>query len=425
MRRTVQFFLCLIVLCACGSSDPLTHANSAKLRTGRWRMQLDVRTGDDPGPVLLPFLFDLTQDSGLWRMVVHNGPETIPVDDILVVHDTIRIRMPLFDSEFVGSFTNDSLITGAWHNYLKGPDYQIPFTARAGAEDRFPAPRDSKHDLSGNWECHFAQHTPDAYDAIGMFEEKSGHVTGTFGTETGDYRYLEGITSGDSLFLSAFDGSHAFLFAAVLRNDSLIGRFRSGVHSQESWVAVRNPSFALRDPDSLTFLKEGYDMADFHLPDLDGRPVSPMDAEHRGHVLMVQVMGSWCPNCVDETLLLDEMYSTYHAQGLDVIAIAFERYPERERALRALRRFKQKLKVSYDVLYAGEARKEVANEQLPFLDHIMSYPTCIFIDRAGKVRRIRTGFYGPGTGEHYLAYKRNLKAFIEQMLSEGGLAAAS
>lgn len=418
MRSCGPFLLCLTLLCACASPDNVGLKAPPHLRSGSWRMELDVRTGTDPGAVVLPFLFDLNGDSGAWHMVVHNGAETIPVDDIRVGRDSIRIRMPLFDSEFVGYFGNDSLIGGFWHNYLKGPDYRIPFIARAGATDRFPEHARGRQDITGNWECHFAQNTEDAYNAIGIFHEEGGRVTGTFGTETGDYRYLEGVTVGDSLFLSAFDGSHAFLFTAALHNDSIIGRFRSGIHSQETWTAVRNPDYKLRDPDSLTFLKEGYDMADFRFPGLDGDTVSPMDARHKGHVMMVQVMGSWCPNCVDETLLLDEMYSTYHDQGLDVIAIAFERYPDKERALRALRRFKEKLKVGYEILYAGEARKEVASAKLPFLDHVMSYPTCIFIDRAGKVRRIRTGFYGPGTGEHYEAYKRNLKAFIEHMLAE-------
>ena len=245
-----------------------------------------------------------------------------------------------------------------------------------------------------------------------------GRVTGTFGTETGDYRYLDGIMHGDSLLLSAFDGSHAFLFQAALRGDSLLGRFRSGIHSQEPWYAIRNEAFHLRDPDSLTFLKEGHEMVALRLPDLDGRSISPMDDPYKGHVRMVQVMGSWCPNCVDETVLLTELYDQYHQQGLDVFAVAFERYPEKDKAIASLKRFKDRLRVKYDVLYGGESRKEVASEKLPFLDHIMSYPTCIFIDRAGKVRRIRTGFYGPGTGEHYLNYKRNLKAFIEKMLAE-------
>ena len=381
-------------------------------------MEMDVRTGGDDRSVILPFLFDLVQDSGTWTMLVHNGDETIAVDDVTITADTFHVRMPLFDSEFTGVPGSDSTISGYWYNHLKGPDYRIPFTARAGQEHRFTENPDSHHDVTGNWECHFADGTPDAYPAIGIFTSADGRVTGTFGTETGDYRYLDGVMHGDSLLLSAFDGSHAFLFNAVLRGDSLIGRFRSGIHSQEPWTAVRNREFHLRDPDSLTFLKEGYDMVDIRLPDLDGDSVSPMDERFAGHVRMVQVMGSWCPNCVDETVLLTEMYDQYHAQGLDVFAVAFERYPEKRMALTALKHFKDKLNVKYDMLYGGESRKETAAEKLPFLDHIMSYPTCIFIDRAGKVRRIRTGFYGPGTGEHYENYKRNLKLFLEKMLAE-------
>jgi len=49
---------------------------------------------------------------------------------------------------------------------------------------------------------------------------------------------------------------------------------------------------------------------------------------------------------------------------------------------------------------------------------VMSYPTCIMIDRNGKVRRIRTGIYGPSTGEHYTKYKRSLEGFVEELLAE-------
>jgi hypothetical protein len=59
-----------------------------------------------------------------------------------------------------------------------------------------------------------------------------------------------------------------------------------------------------------------------------------------------------------------------------------------------------------------------ASAQLPFLNHVMSFPTCIFVDRKGKVRRIHTGFYGPGTGRYYEAYKSDLYAFVQQLLNE-------
>lgn len=380
----------------------------------------------DMSGVALPFLFEFAKgDSGVWSMIVHNGQEEIVVNDIVMHNDTILVRMPLFDSEFKGVRRGDSVITGYWHNYLKGPEYRIPFTAQAGVHQRFPGAGGSTTDVDGTWEVHFDGGSPDAYNAIGIFEQhEGGLLTGTFLTETSDYRYLEGVARNDSLFLSCFDGSHAFLFRAALQGDSLYGRFWSGTHWQEPWVAVRNADYHLRNADSLTFLREGYDMVDFRFPDLDGNMISPSDERFKGRPLMIQVMGSWCPNCVDEARLLGDMYAEYHEHGLEVIAVAFEKHPDPEKALAGLRRFRDVLGVRYPIVYAGLASKEVASEKLPFLEHIMSYPTCVFVDRNGSVRRIRTGFYGPSTGQHYENYRRNLSVFIEQLLSEEALAQA-
>ncbi len=400
----------VVFLAACGGQNkPIPEP-----RQGVWRMELDLN-----GP-LLPFTFDLARSEGAtWTMHVHNGAEDIVVTDVDLRADTIHMRMPLFDSEFLGVVVNDSTITGRWHNYLKGPEYSIPFHAVAGTKTRFPGAAVASANISGTWRAHFSAGTPDAYNAIGDFrQDGAGAVSGTFMTETGDYRYLEGVMHGDSLLLSCFDGSHAFLFQAVLLGDTLFGRCMSGVHWQETWVAVRDAKYQLRDPDSLTTLREGYDMVDFQFPDLDGKLISSRDERFRGKVMMVQIMGSWCPNCIDEARLLTEVYGKYHERGLEVVAVAFEKHAEPGRATEALVRFRRSLGVPYPVLYGGTASKEVAGSKLPFLDHLMSYPTCIFIDRQGVVRRIRTGFYGPGTGEHYEHYKRKLDLFLQGLLAE-------
>jgi thiol-disulfide isomerase/thioredoxin len=183
-------------------------------------------------------------------------------------------------------------------------------------------------------------------------------------------------------------------------------------------VAVRNPQYTLRDPDSLTFLREGHDMMDLRFPDLHGTLVSPSDPRYKGKPLVIQIMGSWCPNCVDETLLLNELYAEHHSAGLEVMAVAFEKYDDAARAVAGLERFRDALNVPYPILYAGKASKEEAAAKLPFLSHVMSYPTCIIVDREGKVRRIRTGIYGPSTGSHYEQYKLSLSAFLVKLLNE-------
>lgn len=383
--------------------------------TGPWLVQLEVASNQ-----VLPFHFDLEElEGGALRIHIYNGAETIVVDDIDRFGDSLVVRMPLFDSEFKGRTDGAGYVTGNWHNYLKGHDYSIPFTAHAGDLPRFANKRIPAMDVGGNWEVHFSPNTKDSYPAIGLFrQETNGRVTGTFMTETGDYRFLEGVVSGDSLLLSCFDGSHAFLFSASLRNDTLRGTFRSGKHWQEPWVAVRNTEFALTHPDSLTFLREGYEMIDFSFSDLEGNMVSPNDERFKGKPLIIQIMGSWCPNCVDETKLLNELYAKHNDRGLEVLCVAFERPDDPIRAVQGLKNFRDVLKVPYPIVYGGRAGKGEAAERLPFLNHVMSYPTCIMIDSAGKVRRIRTGIYGPSTGEHYVKYKRSLEGFVEELLAE-------
>ena len=60
----------------------------------------------------------------------------------------------------------------------------------------------------------------------------------------------------------------------------------------------------------------------------------------------------------------------------------------------------------------------------PFLKHIcmlseiISFPTAIFIGRDGQVKKVHTGFSGPGTGTYYTEYTKETELFIQQLLQE-------
>jgi hypothetical protein len=71
------------------------------------------------------------------------------------------------------------------------------------------------------------------------------------------------------------------------------------------------------------------------------------------------------------------------------------------------------MKVPYPMLIAGTSDKKKANEALPMLNAIISYPTMIFIDKNDKVVKIHTGFNGPATSE----YETFVKEF-ETIVSE-------
>jgi len=397
------------------ANENQTPVTELPLQTGAWRMVMQITEAER-----LPVDLNLAHDGSAYTLEVINDQERIEVTDLQLRGDSIFIRMPFFDSEFAGVLHSDSSFSGHWHNFSKGPAYKIPFTAVHGATSRFRTNEgDQGFVVAPKWEVYFSPETEDPCIAIGTFKQDGTHLSGTFITETGDYRYLDGIAVNDSIYLSCFDGAHAFLFKAALdENQQLNGQFWSGSHWNESWTATANPDFELRNPDSLTFLKEGYDKFEFSFPNLDGEQVSLSDEKYKNKVVVVQIMGSWCPNCMDETMLYRDLYDQHHASGLEIVSLAYEMHEDFDKASTNVKRLKNELNANYDFLVAGVASKKRAAETLPMLNHVMSYPTSIFIDRQGTIRRIHTGFYGPGTGDIYDAYVSELTSFLEELLAE-------
>ena len=315
-RALFPAFILLLLTGAC--QQPATKVPEEKLFTGAWHMALDLDTTSAYKE--LPFQFELARKGSGWQMTIHNQDEAIVVDSIVLNGDSIRIRMPFFDSEFRGMVKGQKLFQGLWYNHYKGPDYTIPFTATAGEQPRFAkAVVTASTDVSGDWEVHFTDDGDDE-PAIGIFSVDHGHVKGSFATETGDLRFLEGVTTKDSLFLSSFNGSQAFLFSAAIRPDSLLGEFRSGHHWKQPWYAVRNPHFALADDETMTQLDMKYPVA-FSFPDTEGTMHSLSDEKYRAHAVVVEMMATWCPNGMDESRIPDARDENSADPGHDVSRI--------------------------------------------------------------------------------------------------------
>lgn len=405
-------FLCLLILSGC-DSNPKKETKMLP-ETGDWRMEMSLGEG-----LILPFQFSLKENAGEWEMTIFNAKEEIVVDEITWRDDTMVAQLPVFESEFILKVIDFKSLSGVWINHYKGDDYRIESRASHGKQARFLEKSDAPSiNLAGKYAVLFSPESESPGPAIGLFEQEGSNIIGTFATERGDYRHLEGNVFGNTLFLSTFDGSHAFLFKAEQTDSGLVGQFFSGVHWEEDWVAVKNDSVSLRNADSLTFIKEGYEGIDFSFPNEKGKQVSLKDERYQNKAVIVQIMGSWCPNCLDETNYFSELYSQYNEQGLEIIALAFERTKTAEQAIKNLARIKKKTNASYEFLLAGSTRADKAAEKLPMLNHVMSYPTSIFIDKDGKVRRIHTGFYGPSTGNYYIEFTEKTEKLVEEMLSE-------
>ena len=52
------------------------------------------------------------------------------------------------------------------------------------------------------------------------------------------------------------------------------------------------------------------------------------------------------------------------------------------------------------------------------LKSFVAFPTTVFIDRKGNVRKIHTGYTGPATGDHYVQFVTEVKTTLDQLLAE-------
>ena len=350
-------------------------------------------------------------------MTIRNADERITVDEITIEGDSLTIKLPVFEGYIAGTFDSKN-IQGYFIKESLG--HVVPFHAEFGEKERFLQKDNATSNISGIWETVFYPEENDPYLAKGFFKQKEDYVTGTFRTTTGDYRYLEGVVSGDSLMLSTFDGAHAFLFTAGITDSTLNGKFYSGNHSLETFTAKRNESFELPDANTLTYLKAGYERFRFAFPDSEGKIISSDAPAFSNKVVIVQIMGTWCPNCLDESKFLVEYLKQNPNSDLAVVALAFEYAKTEERAITGIKRLSDRLGIDYPILLAqyGSSDKTKANEKLPMLNTVLSYPTTVFIDKQGEVRKISTGFNGPATGQKYLDFKEEFVTFVDSLLSE-------
>lgn len=410
-KQTILFTL-LIVLFSC-AQEPVPE--EALLKQGLWRGALEIGDNEE-----IPFHFEIKRDKDHLSCAFINGEEMIISKDVRLIGDSLIIDMPVFNSGFFLSVGVSGKLKGYWQNFSRGPDYRLPFVAEHDNKNRFPIPENPIMDPLGEskWEVSFVSDDGDSSPAIGLFDyEPSGRVCGTFATETGDFRYLEGVYCDSTLRLSCFDGSHAFLFKAKKqRNGSLQGNFWSGNHWKESWFASENPEYTLADPYELTSLTVPESELSFSFPNLSGDTVRLSDERFQNKAVVIQVLGSWCPNCVDESILFQEAYAKHKDDGLEIVGLCFEASDDFSQASKRVQKFKESLGIEYPLLIAGVASKSKATETLGFLDKVRSFPTSVFVDKSGRVEKIHTGFYGPGTGEYYEKHVEEFESLVANLI---------
>ena len=407
-----------VATAAAATAGARSVALPAGLKVGHWEGFLNAQKK------AIHFIFEVAVENN--KPVVYlinkglNGEERLRCDDVRATGDSAIIRLHAFDAALVVHANGTDNLAGTWVKYDAKEPYRVPMTAVFGPHTE-PRVQVGTPDFTGTWRTTFQEKSGKTYPAVGIFQQQGVAIRGTFLTSTGDYRYLSGFALADSgMGISTFDGNHGFLFQAKKLSDgTLKGDFYSGRSGHETWTAVLDPKAKLPNADTLVYLKKGESRLNFKFPNVyEGGSISPTDPKYRGKVLVVQILGSWCPNCMDETNFLAPWYDKNKARGVEIIALGYERSPDYKVSAAKLRNMRERFKIGYDVAFAGVSDKDSVARSLPQLTKFVAFPTTIFLDRKGNVRQIHTGFSGPGTGKYYQEEIAGFNHEIDKLLKE-------
>jgi peroxiredoxin len=387
------------------------------IKEGKWRGEFTVSESK------VPFNFELKgKDAEHAVFTLINGSRRDNFHVKSIGTDSVYIKMNTYDAALVAKIEDDGSLSGEYRSLVPGfRGNSLPFTAEYGKTYRFVEPGKDiapKADLTGKWEI--KTYSKEAVPAsIALLKQKGNKLTGVVMTVVGDTRELEGTVQGDEFALSGFTGPSPFIIKGKINADgSISGEEGFGIYKNLKFDAAKKAEVELPDPYKLTFLKEGYKKLDFSFPGIDGKQVSLSDAKYKGKVVIVEIIGTWCPNCTDQTVFLSPWFNKNRQRGVEAIALGFEQKDSLEYAKYTLGKLKEKYEINYDIAFGGLADKKLVSQKLPALNKFIAFPTTIIIDRKGDVREIYTGYTGTVTGKYHEDYEKKFNKLLDELIAE-------
>ena len=243
-------------------------------------------------------------------------------------------------------------------------------------------------------------------------------VSATILRVDGDTGTISGTFKNGKFVLSHFDGARAHLLEVTPAKDGTLHILQDGKTEMTAYrpAAARAKGLPVpTDPDLNTSVKDPKEPFRFSFPDLTGRVVSNADARFRGKVVVVEITGSWCPNCHDEAPFLAEMYRKYSRKDFEIVSISFEEAEQLKDPTR-LKAFVKKYALEFPVLLGGDT--DEATAKLSQLVNWNTWPATLFIDRKGLVRSVHSGFPSAGSGELFRQAKEDFNVQVGRLLAE-------
>ncbi len=370
------------------------------------------------------------KDDGLHATLI-NATDRQPFSSAVFKDGVITLRMDYYDGALTLHYTSFRVLEGEYSRQTSKGVVHIPVVVVPHRERAAGAPWTGLS-LSGDWVFTWPEEKGAEKTTLAHFQQdkdadvnKEVAVTGTIEPVSGDTGLLHGTVysdlDGHTMFhLSRFDGIHVMAIDGTFVPDGTLKGQQGGVVALETFTAERRKDKATADPnalaETLTKVKDPKEPFRFSGVDAAGKTQNQSSPEFAGKPMIVDIFGTWCPNCYDEAPVLEKLYQKYRDQGLQIVGLAYEYTDDQQRSLQQIGIYRAKFGLTFPLLLAGTTDAGQIAKTLPQLEGFGAFPTSIFIDRAGHVKAILAGFTGPSTGEKFEEVQKRMDELVREIV---------
>lgn len=402
MLRSMDARLCATLLLA------LAPAAIAESLAGMW--DATVRVND----VSIPFRFELTGAGSSVQGSFFNGGERMRSTGGRLENDALVLNWDYYAAKLQANF-RDGVLVGEY--VRSGSAGRISYLFEAKRRSETSPPKSDVPQIAGIWLIPTKSSKGElAWQFI--VSQTGAQVSAAILRVDGDTGALTGSYRDGKFVLSHFSGVRPALLEVTVAKDGTLEMLQNG---KDKLIALRPEDARAKDlpqptdPNKHTVVKDPGERFHWSYPDLNGRTVTDADPRFHGKVVLVNIAGSWCPNCHDEAPFLVELYRKYRDLGLEIVALSFEE-PEQLKDPERLRAFIKRYGIEYTVLLGGEPNE--AKSKLTQAVNWNAWPTTFFLGRDGRVRKVHAGFPSSASGDLHRQAKVEFAAEVEQLLKE-------
>ena len=392
LTHALLVFCIVLTLAGCQQAPPPQQA--------LWKGTLEL-----PGQKQLPFLvfLDLKQPAPSGYFL--NGSEQTPIPEVYCHGDSLGFVFSEYGAAMRGIWKSGRL-AGEFLRFRRDTVINkfeaVPVTP---SDQPTQSKTSNEVPLVGKFQAYFSRKEGIDSSSQAVFWAHGDSVYGTVVESSGDLGLMVGKQTGNSVLLTRFTGWQGQIMELTRVQNSWSGTLfyrtpppvlftlEPRATLIDELPAAKRPS--LKDPRK-PFVFSGTTVM--------GDTLSNLSPQFKGKVLVLDIMGTWCHNCMDAAPLLQKLHSEFGGQGLEIVGLSFELSGDPATARRNLLLFEERYGITFPVLFCGSTAQANIDARLESqLTNFPGYPTTLFVDRNGVVKAIHGGFNGPGTGEYFQA----------------------